>query len=239
VAAFEPGAFDPDRIPPGSPSLTVNGSPGYYAEIIGPLAEHPLGAADPAPRPSTGPNAARTQVVVWRYADNAWATSSCTRGPSWQASRRDAELVANGTTFEPQRLRVPLKLGYLPAGRHLVSGVLEPRPGLEDDPRFDNVLRLEFIDPDSPSDSHLTISYSAGYRIAATRTEHLTINGRPALFNERSLIIVPDKRIAVTIEAHTGVDDPRAELIRVAEQLEFAPDPADQSTWFDAADALP
>lgn len=232
VIAFEPGAFDPGRIPAGSATLTVRGNPGYFAEIVGPLSPNPLDVLGAAPSPSTGPNAPRTQVVVWKYADNAWATSHCTRGPSLQPSRQDAESVANGTVFRAQPVRVPVKLGYLPDGLDLVTGELQQPQG-----RTGDLLRLDFLDHSHPAESNLTVEYTTGFKPDPDGAERLTLNGRPAFLLGPNLVI-GDERSAVSITAH-GAEDPRAELIRVAEHLELARDPQDRSTWFDGADALP
>lgn len=240
VIVYEPGGFDADRIPRGSARLTVGGNPGYYAQLVGPLTQDPLEDFGAGPSPSTGPDAPRRQVVIWRYADDAWAASSCERLRDQQPLRREAELVANGTVFTSEPVRLPVKIGYLPDGLQPVSGVTNsPRTDPGKTPEGE-LLRLDLLPAGSRSApvNHLTIRYATGFPLDTSGgVEKLTINGRQATLNGADLQLAVGPRAVISIDG--GDDETRAELIRIAQSLEFAPDPADTSTWFDSDDALP
>jgi hypothetical protein len=121
-----------------------------------------------------------------------------------------------------------------------VTGILDQPERVAGKPPAGDLLELEFLDlrRTSPVGAHLTIRYLTGFPLDTSGgVEKLTINGRQAVFSDASLMI-GDQRAMVSLDAYSA-DGSRDELIRIAERLEFAPNPTDRSTWFDSEDALP
>ena len=54
------------------------------------------------------------------------------------------------------------------------------------------------------------------------------------------MLVVPGEGYQLVLRSSSGwSDDLRATLVRIAEGIEIAADPADRSTWFDGRDAFP
>lgn len=232
VRVHEPGRFDARRIPAGSQPLTVNGKPGYFAEIRNPNdSSVPKGEAMvPDPR--------KLWTVVWRYDENAWALSIC-EGATPADRRQKEELMANATTFGREVERVPMRLGYVPAG-------FEPDGAGVRDPRINGGFQYDYdldfrLTGTSRPQRQVYLAYIAGERLdhRAAKGTPLTINGRQATYDGMHLIIQGNGFQALIMAPYRLPGDQRSEMIRIAESLQFAPRPMDTGTWFDGAHALP
>lgn len=243
VTMFEPGVFDRRRIPAGSAELTVGGKPGYYAQLVGQLPPDPMEVFAPAPSPSSGPDAPRQWAVVWAYSEDVWAVSNCEPGGDSAAERarvrQTAELMAAATAPTSRPLRVPFTAGHLPAGPELVVAYSDQLGAESGNPPGSATFQAVLADLPNRQ-AMLTIRYTPAFELGGNGTgvERLTVNGRRATFDGTYLVIA-GKRFNATLQRHESADYSRAELVRIAERLEFASDPADESTWFDAEDALP
>jgi hypothetical protein len=223
VRVYEPGRFDPGRIPPSSQPLTVNGKPGYFAQITNPYDRPP-------------PNREKRWAVVWQYDENAWAMSIC-EGRSPADQRQKEEQMANATTFGQDMERVPMKLGHVPEGFEPgTAGVRDPR--IAGGFKYDYDLSFTWTDAGG-RERQVFVAYVAGEKLDQVRGTPLSIGGLPARYDGVHLLIQGNGFQALVMAPHGLPGDQRTEMIRIAESLEFAPRPMDTSTWFDGAHALP
>lgn len=252
VRAYRTGAFDRARIPPGSAELTVNGRPGYFAEITNPYDEKPPSDPLPDSPPSdvsvspksadpTEPWETKAWTVVWEYAEHAWALSICDDLPVEQA-RSHEELLANATSFAPAGLPVPMRIGYLPGGVD-PTGAAVRAPQTSGGFKYD--YEVSAIKPGSawqgPLGGNLFIGYVAGESLGALPgSTRVTVNGRTAWLNNVELRIKGEGFEAVVMAPFAPSSaSTRAELLRIGRSLQFAPRPMDTGSWFDGRSALP
>lgn len=207
----------------GSP-VDVNGRPGTYVE----------------------PSFDATGGVYWTYADDAWATVSCS---AQGTEDRDLSLqIARRVVFTPVPVMLPFRLSATPDGYRvgLVSegfgatgarsaGVqLDPTDAADDRPPIQITV--------APGPTEIP-PYQAGW-------ESDTVRGLPAVLSARDGRLCLDTQghsVCVVAEGGEPADltvslwpaGRRALLVEVAEHLESAPDLADRQTGWNANRALP
>jgi hypothetical protein len=224
VGVFAPGQFDAREIPAERTPITVQGRQGFYATV------YEFDGSRPR--------------VAWQYANNSWALVACrdSSGESADASLR----LANSLTFGPGRVPAPFAVTYLPAG--VVVDGLEPlidaggdtfKAHAEQRPRValgSARLEIQYLRRTSPT---ATVTPLIGPSQAGPRS--LTINGRVATLTtdpDGAALVITGDGFQAQVSARR-LADAADEVVRIAEGLTFAPDPAEASTWFDAAEALP
>lgn len=225
ITAYAAGAFDPKRIPVGSPTISVRGKPGYLATMTDP------GSAGPETLPR----------AVWRYAADSWAVVGCQGGGDLPTI---AKKLADGVTFKTGRIDAPLRVGYWPANAPVLS--LTPFLGGRMDPSVSDSRPAFAIASDRTTEAQVKNDVMLSYRPGEPGTHEgtpVTVNGRPAIlqeFEDASSLYIAGNGFEVTIHVgHAPFADPRAELIRIAEGLDLSANPADLETWFNAATAIP
>jgi hypothetical protein len=217
VYVFGRGAFR--SLPPqGTPTL-VGDRPAIYVEAT---------AVEPA-------------QLLWTYADDAWATASCTHD-SAESGRQDLNLLAAAVRFEPTRALLPVRLSELPEG-YRVSAVLDAR--VNSAPT--GVLGVAA--PDLPSFSVFNtadrLPQPAGPGLPGV--EELVINGHPVYVREDQRTVqisIGDRFMNITSTGGSGgrqswEPGERQAILKLAAALRFADDVADPGTWFDAERTLP
>lgn len=247
VRVLEPGAFDASRIPSGSDPLTVSGRPGYFARIKNPFdLEPPAQMVSPSPgvvvssNGGTNPWERFEWTVVWQYADDAWAMSSCYDGTNTKLREQDLRM-ANAAVVEPAPVQVPVTFAHLPDGQ-------QPRTAGVRDPHLSGNFMYDFdLSVGDSRSAGQFIGYIAGESVGAPPegSTRLTVNGLPAWIDPGSHQLVITGTGFEAIVMSTAFDDTRpeaerrAELLATAQGMRFAPDSMDTSTWFDGSEALP
>lgn len=206
----------------------------------------------------TSPSLKGRAKIAWKYATNAWVTVGCTPAGRGDAATRRLELeVANSMTFGTRPMPVPFALDRLPAGMSAQLAGSSAAPPLGRYDRFELQLtrKPELVEFDTgrlSTGPKMLITYSAGrlpgiFRIPADEiAEQRTIDGHQVTLTRTD---TPMNEVRVQIRGQDfEVDvlvvermfkDPHAELIRIAEDFRFAPDPAKPATWFDGRTAIP
>jgi hypothetical protein len=196
--------------------------------------------------------------VAWQYAADAWATVACTPAGRGAPATRSLELeLANSMTFEVRRMPVPFTLGTLPAGLSVQLAGPSAYPPLGVYNKFElQATRkpevVEFTTRKLHTGPKMLITYSPGrlpgiFRIPAHEiASRRTINGRQVTVtrimprrNEVRLQILGKGFEVDVLVARQLFEDPHRELLRIAEDMKFAPRPTDQSTWYDGTTAIP
>ncbi len=238
LIVYRPGAFDERRIPAERTRVEVNGRPGYIADVRPYVASStPVPRALPQPKPlPPGPS------VVWRYARNAWALSTCDMVPSKRprdAIVADERKLAEATTFGLSPLRVPFKITSLPDGwvGYQISvegswGAGWPQPDiwLNVVPRGTAAGRL--------MERGASILFTKGTPGKPTSgSTRLAINGLPAwLSADRTTLTIQGAGFELRVQGQKAGGD---RFVEIARGLDLAAEPLDESTWFDGVDAIP
>jgi hypothetical protein len=210
IQVFAPGAYDTSRIGADTTPVTVNGTEGAFASTANLSKE-----AVPA--------------VSWQYAPGAYAVSFCPQDSV--DVRSDALTVASALTARQRPFTMPFEVGYLPAGQ-----VPDEAFSQTDQARY----ARGFLGVTGLSTGiSLTTGEADPRNLDGAQVLTVsTLNGpRDAAFREGMLMVFYDG-----FQVWIGLASPtvsRDELIRIAENLTIAPNPADPSTWFDARHALP
>lgn len=218
VAVYQRGVFDTGVLPAARQPVTVQGAPAWYARFRGPN-------RIPGIRPR----------IAWEQTPGAWVVVTCTTGVVAIDEKAVALRLANALSTAPQRLAAPFTVGYLPPG--LTVDALGPG----DDGLSVHATRRG-------SKPYLVISYQSGgfeipTRAASMPVTRFTVNGRAAevrRYGGFTELFVHGAGFGVKVSVTDALlADPATETRRIAEGLVFAADPADQSTWFDGAVAIP
>ena len=221
VEIFGQGVLS-DPVPAGTPSVEINGRPGF-AVTDDQRGLVPYG-------------------VYWLYADNAWASVSCTE----EGTNRALD-IARRTVFEPEPFPSGLRLRRLPNG-YAANSILQSTPHGQPV----SALILKATDPDAEP-SGITIVVTPGPTTVPPGTpdyEEERIAGHPTLLNAREMwLTINVDDYSVRIESSDGEPAGRTTslwpagrrelLVSVAEDLEFARNLDDPQTWFDAQDVFP
>jgi hypothetical protein len=128
---YAPGTFGIDRILQREP-VTINGLAGYYGQV----------ATQAMPSPFPGESAQELErdkklfgpqpALAWQVAPNQWVVLSHLGGGSLSSTKATLLAIAPrlGVRARTEPVRMPLKLGYLPAGWTLdTAGFGPPPPG--------------------------------------------------------------------------------------------------------------
>jgi len=201
--------------------ISIGGRPGFYGYLSG------LSFATQANDPIG---------LVWEYAPGAWAT--VVSNDQDAISSTDAVTVAEAVTpGRTQAVAVPIKVGTAPAGMHLTTYLGGPggsRLGQQGTVGVN--AQVAFAN----GSMNVSVDFArrvAGETLAGTKT---TIAGRTAYVMAGLIAIEVDGNYIAQVS--TGPSGPyasAAQLLAVANSLEFASNLQDQSTWFDATVALP
>ncbi len=260
VTVYRPGAFDLRRIPAERTRIEVNGRPGYVADVrpFGSDGQDTVGAVDANgnPLPAAEQEALRkTKLrslvdmkpvppgpsVVWRYARDAWALSTCDEFPP----RRDRDAVvaderklAEATMFGLSPLRVPFTIGELPHGWSAYQISLEGL-AFAGWPQPDIWLNLKPASATSGTllERGISVLFTKGAPATPRPGSSLLakIDGRHAWMNkERTAITIQGRGFELRVQGQRG-----DALLAIARGLKLAPDPLDESTWFDGTVAIP
>jgi hypothetical protein len=270
VTVFRAGAFDTSRISGERSLVFINGHRGYIAEVKG-LTGVVSFDADGRPVNKDIP----TTAVVWEYAPDSWGLSNCDA----MAPKRpraaviaDEKATAQAVHVTPQALRMPYRIGYLPAGWEARDITVEgrtlagpPQPDMwlslgrestgDQTTAADKVRNANGSSKNPPhNDPHVSILFTKGHSVTppadSTRT---TIHGQPAWLwhdpkpgtrfgkpaDTASGIHIRWEGYELRIEGITAGPGFEAEIKKIAEGLELAANPADESTWFDGTVAIP
>ena len=237
ILVYPAGGFRPDR-PAGATDTRVAGRPGFAGLI-----------------PPDGPGMTRTShgpglnAVAWQYAPGAWAVVQSAGPPQSGVTAPTAQEIAEAVDFTSQHpVRLPAKIRYLTSGltpRSITTTVQGPG-------------RLTGIDFASDDRSRLgmSIEMETGDRNPGLGTAHrrgspIALDGFTGYYDKAcgSIYLVgKGVYVAVTSTEHldgecrapAGTSVPSlATIEKVVRGLSFAADPADTSTWFNAAEAIP
>lgn len=165
--------------------------------------------------------------VAWEYAPDSWAVVQATTPATRELSR--LLLVANAVRpGETSALRLPLRLGYLPAGltaRSASQNLVEVYGT--------TVTLADAADPERATSLNIQVWADNTPKEQADGAQPITVGGRPGtLYPDGAAQIVLGTRSIVI-----GLGGPRGsheELMRVLAGVRWAPDVTDPSTWFDA-----
>ncbi|MDG4825430.1 hypothetical protein O7635_26585 [Asanoa sp. WMMD1127] len=98
LTVYRPGAYDPDKLP-GARPVTVGERPGRETDV---------------------PEGGRLHTLAWEYADGAWAViDSYSSEPGNPSAAEFRALAAGLRGTTPRPAKVPVTLGYVPAGYQL------------------------------------------------------------------------------------------------------------------------
>lgn len=218
VEVYAPDAFNMSRVGADRTDVAVGSAGGYSATIVD--AE---GTARPA--------------VAWQYAPGSWAVNACRKGST--DPEADALATAAAISPDPRPFAVPFSIGYLPPG-------MVPTFAYTSDPADPGYSATVLATPPGGSgpglDSYqIDLASTAGVP-AERKGESVTLSTprgpRTAVYTDPGRLTVQYDGFQLTIGAGYGMTS-RDELIRIAENLDIPGDPADRSSWFDAAQALP
>ena len=183
---------------------------------------------------------AEGDYLMWRAAGDKWVMTSC-QPPGGQ---RSISLVAAAVRMQKSSIAVPFGLRALPDGWGIAS--------VSDD-RNQNTTKVFVGRSPLPArglpESEIEISYEGGADpLHKPSGRNLTVNGRPALLDETprspSLCVLVQGRhvcISSSLDDTGPYPDRSAEvpvLIAIAENLVFAKNLADRSTWLPAERVL-
>lgn len=239
VTVFATGAFDAATVSKGK-AVTVNGRAGFF----GPVAD-PLGGTGTAP----------LDAVTWQYAPDSWAMVRIDFGQTTGVLRSVAEAqeLAIARAVHPghlQVLRIPFRVGYLPARVFAVSASGDTDPqggalgladgrGTADTAPFQSAITIWV---DNARDPNLVFCPSGDPAYV-----RFTLRGHTGCFFHNGpggavagLQVDLDRgHVEILVAAdHAGIYS-SAQLLRIAASITTAPDLASPDTWFDARTALP
>jgi hypothetical protein len=242
VSVFKAGAFDPARARHGTP-VTVDGHRGYYSTLPtigswhGPVSLD-CAATDPGTQRKvlTGCPIDRPSLA-WEYAPDSWAVVQA----FWsQHPQADTQLIADQVRIgEQQPLRLPFRLGYVPAG--LVAGGAEGvSVGLSDG---------------TPAKSPDCTTASCGSAISVgvytpgdpdalrmSGVQRIKVDGHDAvLYPNASELDVGfgDRTLLIRVDANHRGRYSDQDLIKIAQNVTMSASMDDQGTWFDATAVMP
>jgi hypothetical protein len=188
----------------------------------------------------------------WQPAPDSWVTAKCTVNGRNDPAK--AEQLAKLVNTAPQRLPAPYKIGYLPSGYTVDDLSVNPRnestseapnnfiASISDGKKNGRGTAYTMVDGKRQEvpDVDLLVGYFTEAQGAAFKPPKpqpdLRVNGYDAWYQGDGLVIRGDG-YSVRLDNPGGL--PRTELVKLANDLEFAPTPDDTSTWFDAATAIP
>ncbi len=240
VSVFAQGVFDDSGIPPNATPVTVRGKPGVFATFGYQRRSSPNPPVEPAPR------------IAWQYDTDSWAVAECMMGRASRAQIRAAEQqMANAVVFTTGQFRTPFRIGHVPTGFIAESASYNPshegqQPADEPGVNTDGGVHLARAgDPNGGGKGRsIPISLRRGpWSAMPTGSRQLTISGLPAWVRterDTTTVVIRGTGYEVALMAANplvGTDE--QELLRIAEGLELAPDPLDESTWFDGTVAIP
>ncbi|WP_204004240.1 hypothetical protein [Virgisporangium aurantiacum] len=111
LTVYRPGAYDPTKLA-GAQPVTIGGRPGL--EVTDTTGNWPM-----------------TRTLAWQHADNAWAVLSVRSDDTTYPSADDLRRLAAGLRTEARTpAKVPVKLGYVPAGYGLTEVGVHATTGL-------------------------------------------------------------------------------------------------------------
>jgi hypothetical protein len=232
IRVYAAGRYDPAAASAGVP-LQVRGHQGYFATLI-----------DPDTTDKAGGNGHAKPAVVWEYAPDSWAV---VQGDWTPAAARTEELrIANAVRFDrPQRFAVPYRAGFVPAGLVVGGGDITPQPGGWYSTVLFTTAGTELattvtasINPPLSIDVHRKNEGDAAGLAPTPRAGQ--VHGHPA-YAENGWLIVDYGSYVVSVQAGYGYERtyPLPVLRKVAEDLTFAPDVNNPTTWYDGATAFP
>jgi len=222
VRVYAAGAFNPATMQ-GGKRVNVNGHAGYFGRLR-------------VPEPGLMPD---LRVLAWPYAPDAWALVA-----GWEPNSSDTQQLADSLTVAKALrvggstpLKVPFRLGYLPAGLSPTSAGATP-----ESPVNEGVITF--------NDDKLTVTVNrqglddAVPHCSGNGAVAVTVRGHHGCFRDdngvgdgrRLQLEIPGGWLTVQVpRSHTYSD---AVLKRIAASATFAT--LDQpATWFDADSAVP
>jgi hypothetical protein len=220
VTVYSAGAFDSHGVTGGT-RFDVGAVQGY-------LGSRPPGLANAGTRVGDQP----LPTVSWQYRPDAWATVQATTPATQQPAqlRRVAAAVRPGATGV---LRTPVRLGYVPES-----------------------MKFAQLTDDLVEGSGANLTLTRGPLGAVTTTQlsvqvwsdpgphqdlgaATTVGGRPGRLltgDFGASVVIGRREVVLTI---TGPLAFRADLGRITASVQWASNPADPATWFDARTSLP
>lgn len=173
-------------------------------------------------------------MLWWEYADNAWVIIEC---GSVATPRKVLPQIASHVVLSSEPILLPYRVRSLP--RHYqVASVTK---GLVTNSTVAHLTRYDYPE----AIVHVSIRYPAGMPMFGVDHSALMAryaNGRNAgacrLFGDSNLCVRGEISTLGTI----NIAEQRSALRiidHIATNLELAPSPTDETTWFDARDALP
>ncbi|GAB2603711.1 hypothetical protein GCM10027269_69530 [Kribbella endophytica] len=221
VTRYRPGGFDVQQIPAGATPIAVGTSHGFQYGST----RNPDGTL-------------RQGAIVWPYAENAWARSECTKPTTFEFDAAQSLEIAQRSTLGRSELRSPLRVKYLPAGfRPTDVSTIRQDQHLDAVPKRFGV----YSSKGAPSaggittadkDPNIRIEYSVTSVPTRSQTIFHLIATRPQL-------TITGNGFELVISVPPTLANARAELDKIAANLDRAPDANDPGTWFDAATAIP
>jgi hypothetical protein len=220
VTVYSAGAFDSRGVTSGA-RFDVGAVRGYFGSRPPELANAVTRVGD-KPLPT----------VSWQYAPDAWATVQATT----PATQQPAQLRRVATAIRPDAtgvLRTPVRLGYVPES-----------------------LKFAQLTDDLVESSGTNLMLTRGPLGAATTTQlsvqvwpdpgphqnlgaATTVGGRPGRLltgDFGASVVIGRREVVLTI---TGPLAFRADLGRITRSMQWASNPTDPATWFDARTSLP
>jgi hypothetical protein len=173
--------------------------------------------------------------LMWQVSGGSWLEVAC-------EDSRSVDVAAAAVRLRASTLALPFEVASLPEGYQVAQIMQDRQHGSTD--VYVGRVQPQFGLPDSD----LQISLEGQDRLREPSGRAVTVNGLPALVSEEPR----SPQVCVSVQAHhvcvgiTASDtgpypDRSAELptlLAIAEQLRYAPDLEDRSTWFPAQDVF-
>lgn len=203
----------------GMSLVDINGMPGYFGQFHDNL------------DPTLGPRDIPSPGLVWEYAPGDWASIDSHRSDSIEA-----DLIAVAQALDLGHagvVRVPMRLSASPLGQPVEYVDTDVRDGWD---------AMVSYGPEQGTQVVIEVTNRTG---APARGEATTVDGRPAVWNsdERSLQIDAGDGVTILVSeadnGDAGASLSRDQLVAIARSVSLSPDPNDQTTWFNAATAIP
>lgn len=215
IMVFAPGAYDPAAARQGSP-VDVAGKPGFYREDMPCLCD----AIVPIPG------------LAWEYAPNAWAYVRYSPKPFPADLHAQLLRVAKAVrTDQTTLLRVPFRIGYLPAGMRANSG----GTGLTTMGSGGAVsyIKTAYIKL-APADVG-----GGGLGLTVQPSPNNYPLGQPTVVQQTVSVNVGPFEVTLWSEGEGGTPLSIEELKRIARSVTAAGNFNDPSTWIPANEAIP
>jgi len=225
ITAYAPGIWDP-ALAKGSTRLTVHGRPAYYGVM--------------------NQGGYMLPTLAWQSGSGGWIVirgwnDAAARSRHLDPRTEELRVAAKVDDAAAERLHLPFRIGYLPAGLQFARvSVHLTKPAGDTQIVFSQTGTTHYDRTGTLSDRTLpagmvSIILSPNSQPGQPTVRNTKVDGHDADFNEEQ----PDGQRILTVYVAGGsltLQGPysKAELIKIFRSIVLAPDVDDPATWFDA-----